>query len=110
MFDLFKPPRFQIRKRVPTQALAAFTAIEAIADKHFLQLDSTQGELATAYVLSVWMCNAAELGEFELSQFDFRYIKNSGLNSARMMAPATEVITGALLGVLVEKGLVLTVE
>lgn len=108
MFGLFKPPRYHIKKRIPMNGMLHFTAVEVFADMELGDLPEVQREFAVAFVLSVWACNTAMAGGFQLSQFDYRAIQNAGMNAVRALPKNLQNRAEAVVDALIEKGTIPT--
>ena len=71
-------------------------------------LPSVQRHHAVALVLSIWACNSAMVGKFQLSQSEYRWIQNAGINSAKMLPRHLERRATDIVGELIKRGLVST--
>ena len=86
--------------------MLAFAAVETYAALELEDLPETRRELALAFILSVWACNAAMAGDFQLSQYEYRTIQNTGMNAARMLSNDIQDRAGKIIDDLVSQGLI----
>ncbi len=103
---LFSPPSENIRKRLPVSAANGFDVVASFVSAGIGGVDKQQKEFAIAFVTSVWACQNAVAGLIPLSQFDHRYIMNSGANCARMLRPENMKLADALITQLQQQRLI----
>jgi hypothetical protein len=82
MFDIFKPPLFHIKKLIPEHAMLEETAVEAYAHIQLKDLPEAHQQWALAWIVSVWACNSAFAGKFQLSHADFQTTYRRGMIAA----------------------------
>ncbi len=109
MFGLFDPPRIKIRKRLPVNAhpwfddfLSTLNVYLTIQGGAFFSPNDKECAIGT--IMSVWACNTCMSGKFQLSDFNYRYVQNMGLNCHRMLAPANKEIVTGMVSNLIESG------
>lgn len=107
---LFSPPRVNILKRIPQHAMLEAHAIETYADMQLDDLQQVQRHHAVAFVLSVWACNSSMAGKFQLSQLDFSWIQNAGMNSTKALSSHLHDRIASVVEELIDKGLIPTGE
>jgi len=71
-------------------------------------LSQIQRHHAVALVLSVWACNSAVAGKFQLSLFNYRWIQNAGTNSANALPAHLQTRAVSVIEELIEKRLIPT--
>ena len=105
MFGLFDSPWKNIGKRLPESAHFAFSTASSYASVQLNELDKKKKEYALGVVLSVWAFNNCAAGEFELSEYDLRYIQNLGGNCSRVLDEHSMSVVYKVLDDMFEKGL-----
>ena len=106
MFGLFRAPRDSIRRRIEQQDYTLFAAVTSYSDLQLDYLPRRQKEYAVGYILSVWACNSSSASNISLSEFDYRYIKNLGMNCANFLPNDIQVKVEHVMDELIESGLV----
>src|SRR6202521_449011 len=106
MFDIFKPPLFHIKKRIPKDALFELAAVETFGQTQLSDLPEQHCQYALAFVVSVWACNSAMAGKFQLAHKDFLFIQRSGMNAAGWLKPELQDRAGLIVDDLKASGLV----
>jgi hypothetical protein len=106
MFDMFKPPRVRMRKRIPAHALLAFDAVDSYAQMQLADLPEVRREQAVSFVLAVWAGNSALTGAFQLSQHDLALLQNTGVTGLKMLPEAMQKRAAAVVEDLVGKGVI----
>ena len=106
MLGLFRKPIDNIRKRVDRNDHMLLVAVETYAKSKIQNLPKTQMELAMGFILSVWACNSVASGNISLSSWDYRFIKNLGMNCANRLPSDAQARAEQILDELIERGLV----
>ncbi len=84
-FGLFDPPDKIIGKKIPPSAQLEYNAVLSFVDVTCVAENHKKLSFMRGIVGSVWACNSALAGKFELSKFDWDYIKNLGANYSRLL-------------------------
>ena len=106
MFGLFRAPRNNIRKRVDRNNHILLVAVETFAELKLQNVPKNQMEYAIGFILSVWACNSVSSGNISLSSWDYRFIKNLGMNCANRLSSDIQLQVEEILDELIESGLV----
>jgi hypothetical protein len=99
VFDIFKPPLFHIRKRIPQHALIELAAVQSYSEIQLDDLSEMERQYVTAFVVAAWACNSAMAGKFQLSHRDYDFIQRCGINAIGMLKRNMESrVTGIIEG------------
>ncbi|MEQ8735657.1 MAG: hypothetical protein RIC29_12095 [Rhodospirillaceae bacterium] len=86
MFDIFKPPRHHIKKRVPKAKIETLTEIEHFVDDELFELSHQKREYGIAFILSVYVCQMTDRHIFSVSLGDYEFIQRSGMVCAQKLS------------------------
>ena len=106
VFGLFRTPRDNVRRRIKQEDYMLLAAVESYSNLQLNHLPRLQEQYAVGFILSVWACNSASSGNISLSQFDYRYIKNLGMNCANLLSSDIQNRVEHIIDELIESGLV----
>ena len=100
----FAPPRENIRKTIPIEALRPYESVEYIVYTRLEDIPRPHIDHAIAFIMSVWVCNSVALGEFILTPRQHKKVQMLGLNSTKFMKPKYLAKTAVVLDELIEAG------
>lgn len=106
VLGLFKPPSWQIEKYLPVHALMEFKAVESYAEMELENISDRYRGLAVAIVLSIWACNSALAGKFQISKKHYDFILMAGTSAEKRIPQADSIKMRHLLNGLIQKGLI----
>ena len=106
MFGIFKPPLFHIRKRIPQHAMLELAAVESFGEMELGDLSEAERQCALAFIVSVWACNSAVSGKFQLAHKDYLFVQRSGMNAGNWLTPEVQDRAGAIISDLTTSGLI----
>lgn len=94
---LFDPPYKNMLKKVPVHGQFEADVIETFVQSQMDGWDHHTINHAKGVVISVWLCNAAAAGKFELRDQEYRLVKNLGGTSYNFLSPAAKDAVDGLL-------------
>jgi hypothetical protein len=106
MFGIFQPPLFHIKKRIPQHAFGDLTTVETFGQKRLEDLPEMHRQYAFAFIVSVWACNSAMAGKFQLAHKDYLFIQRSGMNAVGWLKKPIADRAGAIVDELKASGLI----
>ena len=103
---LFDPPYKNMLSKIPVHAKFEADIVETLIEVELAEFDKVTMDKAKGVVLSVWICNSAMAGKFQLRDFDFRLIQNLGGTSFNFLKPPAQNRVESVLNRLRERGLI----
>jgi len=103
---LFDPPYKNMLKKVPVHARTEADIIETYVESQMGGWDKHTVNHAKGVIVSVWACNAAMNGKFELRDSDWRLIQNLGGTSFNLLTHPAQGQVQSMLDHLKERGLI----
>ncbi|ABC63831.1 hypothetical protein [Erythrobacter litoralis] len=107
VFGLFDRPSLKIAKHVPDWARETVVNCECVIGNEALNFgfNKTEFELAKGFALAVWVLNEQHQGRLALSNYQGRYIGNTGTNCLNMLRTKSDLAI-ALVNHLEKKGVI----
>jgi len=96
----FDRPKQKIRNKIPAEARESYDLvliiITSLPDWNSINLDENRSELVLGVLMSVWACNSCAAGDFQLTNYENRYIHNMGVNCHKLLKEHSFVATNLL--------------
>ena len=83
---IFDPPRVNFRKKIPDSQRFLFITMETAAEAMLFDWSSQRREFALAFIMSVWVFHACDQGILQLSDWDRRFIVNTGRTAGNSLS------------------------